>query len=85
MLQALGGCSAFFWDVLHHGQEEVRELGCLLEGPLIFLHQDLVQAPVLEILNVAQFPWGRKEDKKGKVGGEAPSRAVCTLRWRKVK
>lgn len=56
MLQALGSRGTLFWDVFHHGQQEVCELGRLFKGPLIFLYQNFIQAPVLQVLNVAQFP-----------------------------
>lgn len=58
VLEAVGGAGPLFRDVLHHGQQEGAELCCLFQGPLVFLHEHLIQTPVLEVVDVPQLSWG---------------------------
>lgn len=70
---------------LQHGQQEVAELGGLVQGPLVLLQQHLEQAPRLQVGNVSQLTWvggwggGVREEngeeraeRRGGAAGERP-------------
>lgn len=61
VLEAVGRAGPLFGDVLHHGQQEGTELRGLLQGPLVLLHEHLVQAPALEVVDVPQLPWAGRQ------------------------
>lgn len=63
---------------LQHGQQEVAELGGLVQGPLVLLQQHLEQTPRLQVGNVSQLTWGGAEKRmegngRGGAAGERPA------------
>lgn len=55
VLQALGGRGPALGLQLQHGQQEVAELGGLVQGPLVLLQQNLKEAPRLQVGDVPQL------------------------------
>lgn len=55
MLQALRCRGPALGLQLQHGQQEVAELGSLIQGPLVLLQQDLKNAPGLQVGDVPEL------------------------------
>lgn len=55
VLEALGGGGPGVGVELEHRREEVGELACLTRWPLVFLGEDLVEAPGLQARYVLQL------------------------------
>lgn len=55
MLQALRRRGPALGLQLQHGQQEVAELGSLIQGPLVLLQQHLENAPGLQVGDVPEL------------------------------
>lgn len=55
VLQALRCCGPALGLQLQHGQQEVAELGSLIQGPLVLFQQDLKNAPGLQVGDVPEL------------------------------
>lgn len=55
VLQALRCAGPAFRLQLQHGEQEVAELGSLVQGPLVLLQQNLKKTPRLQIGNVSEL------------------------------
>ena len=63
--ETVGGRGALGRVKRQHRQQEVGELARLLLGPLVLLHQDLVQRPRLQLGDVAQLACGTVSGAQG--------------------
>lgn len=66
---------------LQHGQQEVAELGGLVQGPLVLLQQHLEQTPRFQVGNVSQLTWGggaEKRMERNGLNGAAGERPALT-------
>lgn len=60
--EAVGGRGSPLGHQVQHGQQEAAEAVRLLFGPLVFIHQDVEQAPRLQLGDVTQVTWDSRQN-----------------------